>query len=127
MDNLQEQKIRTQIIKDAKFSNLEFENSSEINLIWKIKITKVTAKRAYIDIMEAKYSRKYNIDTKKFDNGITFCYKSGYIVIEELVHILLYKISNATKRFFGINHISYKFIKTDQLLTDFIKQNDQND
>lgn len=118
----EKQKIRTQIIKDAEFTNLDFNDSSEVSYAWKIKITKVTDKRIYANIVEAKYDRQYNIDTDDFDDCIVFNYKSGYIETEKLINILLYKRSKCIDEFHGIKYESNsKTIKTNETIKTYFK------
>ena len=118
----EKQKIKDQIIKDAEFTNLNFDDLSEVNCIWKIKITKVTDKRVYVNIVETKSARQYNIDTHDFDHCIILNYKSGYIEIEKLINILLYKRSNCIDNFHGIKYErDTKTIKTNETIKTFFK------
>lgn len=118
----EKQKIKDQIIKDAEFTNLDFNDSSEVSYAWKIKITKVTDKRVYTNIVEANYGRQYNMDTRDFDDCIVFNYKSGYIETEKLINILLYKRSKCIDEFHGIKYESNsKTIKTNETIKTYFK------
>lgn len=118
----EKQKIKDQISKFAEFTNLDFNASSEVSYAWKIKITKVTDKRVYANIVEAKYGRQFNTDTRDFDDCIILNYKSGYIEIEKLINILLYKRSNCIDSFHGIKYErDTKTIKTNETIKTFFK------
>lgn len=118
----EKQKIKDQIIKDAEFTNLDFNNSAEVSYAWKIKITKVTDKRVYVNIVEAKYDRQFDIDTRDFDDCIVFNYKSGYIETEKLINIILYKRSKCIDEFHGIKYESNsKTIKTNETIKTYFK------
>lgn len=118
----EKQKIKDQIIKDAEFTNLDFNDSYEVSYAWKIKITKVTDKRVYANIVEANYGRQYNMDTRDFDDCIVFNYESGYIETEKLINILLYKRSKCIDDFHGIKYESNsKTIKTNETIKTYFK------
>lgn len=118
----EKQKIKDQIIKDAEFTNLDFDDSSEVSYAWKIKITKVTDKRVYVNIVEAKYGRQFNMDIRDFDDCIVLNYKSGYIETEKLINILLYKRSKCIDDFHGIKYESNsKTIKTNETIKTYFK------